>query len=153
MNSIKVLVSDFDNCLILDQRTREGSEELKDKAWLEVFSEYDPSVFTSLIETAKKDFVGGKGDRNDMVVRLCRHFGIEDSKIEEESVRRLNHFDEIVQKGIKEIGISKKARDFLSNFSSKGLIYLNTATPIEGVLRSLDVLNISEFFKGIYGRP
>ncbi|OHB10903.1 MAG: hypothetical protein A3G05_02165 [Candidatus Zambryskibacteria bacterium RIFCSPLOWO2_12_FULL_45_14] len=153
MNGIKVLILDFDNCLILDQKTREGSEELKDKAWFEVFSEYDPDILKSMIETAKKEFVGGKGDRNGLIISLCRRFGIEDSKIKEESIKRLSHFDEIMQRGIKEIGISKEVRDFLSTFSSKISIYLNTATPVENASRSLDLLGIREFFKGIYGRP
>ncbi len=153
MNQIKLLVLDFDNCLILNEETGEGSEEVKDKAWFEVFPEYDQDILKSLIETAKKDFVGGKGDRNDLVISLCRHLGLEESKIKEESIKRLNHFDEIMQRGIKEIGISEKARGFLSDFSSKIPIYLNTATPTKNVLKSLELLGIKEFFKGVYGRP
>lgn len=153
MSGIKVLVLDFDNCLILDQKTRKGSEELKDSAWFEVFPEYDPDVLKSVIEAAKKDFAGGKGDRNDLVISLCHHFGIDESKIKEESIKRMNHFDEVVQRGIKEIGIPRKTREFLSDLLSKIPIYLNTATPTENVLESLKLLGLEKIFKRIYGRP
>lgn len=153
MNDIKVLVLDFDNTLILNQETGSGSEELKDQAWYKVFPECEPDKLRSIIDLVKGEYVSGRGDRNDFVIKMLHHLKFKDSEIEKESARRLNSFDKIMQDGIIKIGVSEKVKDFLASFATRASIYLNTATPVENVSKSLDLLGIKKFFKKIYGRP
>ena len=152
MIKAKVLVLDFDNCLVLDEKTRIGSEEVKDEAWFEVFSEYDQRELGEVIEKAQKQIVGGKGDRQDIVRIICQHFGIPKEKIPAEIELRLKDFNAIVQAGIRRIGVSQDNRQALKMLFQRMPVYLNTATPREQSLESLRALKL-EGFKDVYGRP
>lgn len=151
--TVKVIVFDFDNCIVLDEQTRKGSEEVKDRAWFDVFSEYDAKELDTVVEQTKKDIAGGKGDRNDIAARVLKHFGFPEQEIPQEVARRCRRFDEIIQEGIKKISISSATRDSIAELSKNFPLYINTATPREAALESLKALGIAESFKGIYGRP
>lgn len=151
--SIKVVAFNFDNCLVLDYNTREGSEELKDRAWFVVFPDYKRKILEPVIEEVKRSITGGKGDRRDIVKRVLKHFNFPEDKIPCEITRRCEMFNEFVQKGIKQVNISPEVRVALSELSDHLPLYVNTATPREAVLESLKALKIAKFFKGVYGRP
>ena len=71
----EVLVLDFDNCLILDPETREGSEDLKKSAWFRVFP-YEPGELSQAIDEAYRQIAGGKGDRRDVVRFVLQRCGV-----------------------------------------------------------------------------
>ena len=150
---IKVIVFDFDNCIVLDEKTRTGSEEVKDGAWFEVFSEYNRAELDTVVEKVKRDIAGGKGDRKDIAARVLKHFGFPESEIPQEVPRRCQRFDEIIQEGIKRISISDATRESIAELAERFPLYINTATPREAALESLAVLRIAGFFKAVYGRP
>ena len=150
---IKAIVFDFDNTLILDEKTRRGSEELKDEAWPKVFSEYGSDLIVFHYERAKKKTIGGKADRKDVFEEICRNLGIPEAEIPAEIVRRSAHFNRLLQEGIKKIGISPQAREALVNLSQRMPLYINTATPVEYLLESLNLLGLVYVFKAVYGRP
>jgi FMN phosphatase YigB (HAD superfamily) len=52
---ITAVVFDLDNTLLLDPATGEGSEEIKDRAWYRVFSEYNPNLRSLFWKTPKKE--------------------------------------------------------------------------------------------------
>ena len=84
----KVLVLDFDNCIVLDEKIGTGSEEVKDEAWFTVFPEYSRVELEPVLEQAKKDIAGGKGDRKDIVERVSKHFNVAEEKIPQEIITR-----------------------------------------------------------------
>lgn len=152
MKRIKVIVLDADNCIFLNEETREGSEEIKDRAWFELFSEYDQKKLNEVIENAKHDIAGGRGDRNDIARRVLEHFGFTTSQVADEVIKRCELFDVIVQRQIVSIPIRKEVYEVLKKLSGHFALYLNTATPRDSILKTLDILNLN-IFKGVYGRP
>ncbi len=153
MKKTKVLALDFDNCLVLNEMTRKGSEEIKDEAWFMVFSEIPRNTLQPILEKIKQEFVGGKGDRKNIIDKIYQYFKIAETDLANGVAHRCEHFDALVQKGIKEIGISQKTRDAIATLSIKLPLYINTGTPHGEVLKSLNALKILQFFKGVYGRP
>ena len=151
--TIKAIALDFDNCIALNYETRMGSEEIKDEAWFKIFPEYDRGALEPVLEKVKKEIAGGKGDRKDIVKRVCEHFGISETKIQDEVIKRCDGFNRVVQEGIARLGISPQTAEDLATLSKKIPLFVNTATPREGALESLDALGVRHYFKEVYGRP
>ena len=152
MKSIKVIVLDADNCIFLNEATREGSEEVKDLAWFDVFPEYAKETLNPVLEDAKNKIAGGKGDRNDIARRVLEHFGFPENQLADEVVRRCARFDEIVQKHILDIPITDAVRTVIADLSARYALYINTATPRDSLVQTLRAVNL-DHFKGVYGRP
>ena len=149
----KVIVFDFDNCIALNERTGEGSEEIKDRAWFEVFPECDPQKLDVIIEQVQQEIAGGKGDRKDIALRVLSHFDlVVEENMSDELARRCGRFDEVVQHGIRLLGISPTAVSTLNKLSEEYLLYINTATPRETILETLEAAGLTCFL-GVYGRP
>ncbi len=148
----EVLVLDFDNSLILDPETREGSEDLKKSVWFKVFP-YEPGELTQAIDEAYRQIAGGKGDRRDVVRIVLHRFG--DLQVDEEEINRYcDRFNTLVQEGILQIGVTQETRDTLAELNVRRIsLYINSASPAESVEQSLKALRIFHYFKGIYGTP
>lgn len=148
----EVLVLDFDNCLILDPETREGSEDLKKSAWFRVFP-YEPGELSQAIDEAYRQIAGGKGDRRDVVRFVLQRCGV--LQVDEEEITRYcDSFNTLVQEGILQIGVSQEIRDTLAELNVRRIpLYINSASPAEFVEQSLKALRIFHHFKGIYGTP
>ncbi|GEM_PF-1992187 len=155
MDDIKCLVLDLDNCTLLDEKTGRGSEEIKDEAWYVVYPEYSREELDNAMREAKSklSLATGQADRQDVVREICRYFHVADKEIEGEVVRRCMAFNQEVQKGIAKIEISEQTRDALGELSQKIPIYVNTATPKEAAMESLDALGLTSLLKSVYGRP
>lgn len=151
MERTKVLVLDFDNCIALNEQTREGSEEIKDSAWFDVFTEIGAAALAPVLENAKAKIAGGKGDRKDIVEQVLNSFSLGATK--EEVSKRCDKFNGVVQENIKKIPISRAVYESLGRISAHLPIYLNTATPREPIMETLSALGLMPFFKGVYGRP
>lgn len=147
----KVLIIDLDNCLFLDEKSRTGSEEVKDEAWFKVFPECERNKLKLVLDLIKQEVVGGKGDRRDIVFRLCDKFRLANS--EENIDSHCNLFGKIVKDSILKIGVSCNNSKALELISKEIPIYANTATPKDQAKEILKELNLLKFFKGIYGRP
>jgi HAD superfamily hydrolase (TIGR01549 family) len=152
LEKVKIIILDFDNCIILNPKTKKGSEEVKDEAWFKIFPEYDPKKLETVVKEAQKQIAGGKGDRKDVARLICEHFGVPKEKIPDEIKRSCESFNTIVQKGILEIGVSSDNRRAIGTLSKKMPVYINTATPKEQSLESLAALKLSGF-TDVYGRP
>jgi len=158
MSQTKCLILDFDNCIALNEKTGKGSEEIKDVAWYPVFPEYGREELDAAMKAARENlasFAAGQADRQDLVREVCRYFSIPDEQIKDEVVRRCEAFNQIVQKGIAEIGVSEKAREALTRLAKTMPIYVNTATPTDAVIQSLEALGFIPIITRahVYGRP
>lgn len=152
MRKLPVIVFDFDNCIALDPRTGEGSEEIKDRAWYAVFPEYNHGALKVILGSAQRAIAGGRGDRKDVASMVLTHFGFKGC-VSEEAIARCERFDAVVQEGILALGISPEVKNALRSLSEKTHLYINTATPREPMVRTLNALGLSPYFKGVYGRP
>jgi len=153
MHHVKAIALDFDNCVILDTHTGTGSEEIKDRGWFEVFKEYDAAELGPVLEKAKNDIAGGKGDRADVAYAIMRHFGVPEAGARTQIDSRCAAFDSYVQNGIQTIGVSDEVRAALAEFSKHTPTYINTATPQISARQSAERLHIAHYFKNILGRP
>lgn len=153
---MRVLVLDADNCIFLNDKTGRGSEEVKDEAWYLVYPEYSREQLDAAMKAAKENlssFAAGKADRQDLVREVCRYFNVPEKQVEDEIVQRCDVFNRVVQKGIREIGISEQTRTVLAELARRMPVYVNTATPLEAVIESLEALGLFSLLKGVYGRP
>ncbi|MBP9760243.1 MAG: HAD family hydrolase [Candidatus Pacebacteria bacterium] len=153
MQKIKVVILDFDNTLILDEVTGRGSEDKKVEVWYQVFSEIPADRLATLMIDLQKQIAGGRGDRKDIVRALCREIGVTDEMLEAECGVREYAFDEQVQKGVLEVGMSDENKQALRALATQYSLYLNSATPLEALERSLKALGIRDAFVQVYGRP
>ena len=152
MRKLPVIVFDFDNCIALDPRTGEGSEEIKDRAWYAVFAEFNHGALKVILGHAQRAIAGGRGGRKDIAIMVLTHFGFRGC-VSEEAVRRCERFEELAQEGILELGISLEVKNALHALSEKTHLYINTATPRKFILRTLEALGLLPYFKSVYGRP
>lgn len=151
--NVKVIVLDFDNCIVLNEETRRGSEEMKYQAWFWVFSGHNSMIVDEILQHVTHDIAGGIGDREDIVARICRYFGYPEEEIAHQITSRCNRFNEIVQEGIKKIGISSRTRNALVRLACRLPLYINTATPYDATWESIHALGITDYFTGVYCRP
>ncbi|HEY4517298.1 MAG TPA: HAD family hydrolase [Candidatus Paceibacterota bacterium] len=150
--AIRAVVLDFDNCVALDERTRKGSEDIKNDAWFSVFSEYEHNALDAVLEESKDRFAGGKGDRMDIAREVLLHFGFT-GDLEKEVNARCERFNTVIQEDIKKIPISENWHYALAELAKRLPLYLNTGTPEITVRESLDALGLAKYFEAIYGRP
>ena len=153
MNQTKVIVLDFDNCLVLDEETGLGSEEIKGEAWFVAFPEHPRDILNPVLEHAKRLVVAGKGDRKDIAREVLLRCDFSGGDIEGEVLRRCESFNAHIQQGIRNISISPKVRKALADLQGRYPLYVNTATPREAVMESLETLDLLKYFKAILGRP
>lgn len=147
----QAIVFDFDNCIAFDPLTGEGSEEIKDRAWYDVFPEYDSAMLAGVLGDAQRAIAGGKGDRKDVACMVLDRFGFAGC-ISEEAIRRCDLFENVVQEGIKRIPIPLEVYGAMLRITQRIPSYLNTATPVEAMQKTLRALRL-DLFKGVYGRP
>jgi phosphoglycolate phosphatase-like HAD superfamily hydrolase len=118
-----------------------------------VFTEYAPDALEPVLNMAKAAIAGGKGDRKDIIRQILTYFGWPEAGIPDEVARRSEEFNAVVQKNIKRIGVSPQVREALTEVSGRLPLYLNTATPREAIIETLEAFGIAPLFKGVYGRP
>lgn len=148
---IRTIALDFDNCIALSE-SGEGSEEVKDRAWFEVFSEIPRTRLSLVLEEIKSEIAGGKGDRRDIIRRVladCMPASLTAAEIE----RRAECFNRIVQKGIAHISIPAATRNTLALLAHRFPLYINTATPRDAAEESISALELHSYFKSVLGRP
>ncbi len=144
---IKILVLDFDG--VVTPR----SEFFKQEAWRDVFSSYGKRAEKPFLEAEKKYGGGRGGDRFDILQETYKLLGEPSDKIAELVKLGSEIFDKYVQKKILEAGINSNSKKTLESLSHKVPIYLNSATPVESLARSVKALGIESCFKASLGSP
>lgn len=140
---IKVIVFDFDGVLA-------DSNRIKNDAWFDVFSDLSENEKQVAFEVFPK-----VQDRTRYVIldEVFKALGYtEDHRKEQIRIRAAN-YNAITQVGIARNGLVDGARELLEGLSKKYHLYLNSSTPIEALNETVDMLDIRNYFSGIYGRP
>jgi phosphoglycolate phosphatase-like HAD superfamily hydrolase len=154
LQGIRVVVLDMDNCLIIEQETRTGPEEIKDGAWKIIFDDFPEADLTEVIEKVKREIAGGKGDRWDIVRKVLAVFS-GGKKVSEEMVReRVDRFGRMVREGSLKIGVPEEHRKMLRKWQEGGFrLAINTATPRSEAAEILEGLGVLGYFRSVHGRP
>ncbi len=144
---VKALVVDFDGVIV------RKSEFFKQEAWTIVFSAYGDSYLPHL-KKAEEKFGGGRGgDRFDILRETYRSLGEPEEKLSRLVEKGAQIFDEYVQKKISEAGADSEVVQELEKISKRVPIYVNSATPVDALKRTILNLGISRLFRGVLGRP
>ena len=147
INGIAKIVFDFDQVLV------EGSDEVKQATWPLVFKKYGGRYVEPLAIAQKRDGHGAGGDRYTMMESVFKALGEPEDVIARLVAEGAQVFDEHVQIGIGKIGVQADTRAMLERLSRRYRLYVNTATPREPFLKTIDLLGIGHWLSGVYGRP
>ena len=143
----KAIVFDFDGVIIPD------SDEVKRNAWPYVLRPYGPRAL-ALLDEAHQRFGRGKGgDRFDILRYIYTELGEPAANIEELVRISAEQFDRYMQEGILKSGVSAQTQVALKRLAEKFPLYVNTATPVAAIQKTVHALGIKDLFVGILGRP
>lgn len=145
--SKKVYVVDFDNVVV------RGSEEAKARAWTGIWGPYEDKALELFREAEGKYGRGRGGDRFTIIRYVFEHLGKSGDELEGFVKKVSDDFDAAVQDYIARTGIERSDREALEEMKRRGPLYLNTATPLEAVTRSVNAIGVEELFTGLLGRP
>lgn len=137
-----VLVFDFDGVLV-------PSEKIKIDAYRDIFTEFgEAAPEASIIEEAREEFAGAKGNRFDIIRSMLKRSG----SFTEERVQALGgRYSTLVEKKIFALGVDASTRIALENLRTKYSLYVNSNNPDDALQRTLDSLDLSKYFKAIFG--
>lgn len=143
----KVYVVDFDNVVI------RGSEEAKARAWKDIFGGLGPRAL-GLFEEAENTYGRGRGgDRFTIIRHVFQGLGQTGEELERSVNATSQEFDDAVQAYIARTGIEPSDREALEAMKRRGPLYLNSATPIGPLARSVEAIDGAGLFAGLMGRP
>lgn len=143
MDKPEAIVFDFDGTIILD------SEIIKEQAWGKVFNDKD---ILEQIRIAIEKFSGGKGTRFD-ILRFVFKETLPSDELDSFVEKKAQEYDYFVKNSILATGISFSTKKTLEEISKKYPIYINTATPVESIDDTLELLGVRECFTQVMGMP
>lgn len=147
---IKIIVFDFDGVIV------RGSEDIKDEAWYYVLEESNIApgdIIVPAFLRAKKKYSKAKGSRFDILKDVFSSIGVAASEIPFLVQEYAKKFDDMVQKGITELGVFEEDREALGKLSRKFSLYVNSATPEDPLQDSVKRLGLNHFFAGVFAQP
>lgn len=144
---IKAIVFDFDGVIVRQ------SEFSKQEVWEELFPLGTPE--REEFSKAEKLYGGGRGgDRFDIIRYVYENVPkLRGTTLESIVADTECHFDETVQMRIVNEGILAHDKQTLVELSRSRSLYLNSATPVDALKRTLQNLGLEGVFKGVLGRP
>ncbi len=143
----KAIVFDFDGVIVPD------SDQVKSNTWPQVLQPYGPKALVLLDEAHQRFGRGKGGDRFDILRYIYTQLGDPAGHIEGLVAASAKQFDLLAQEGILRSGVNPQMRAALEHLAEKFPLYVNTATPVEAIQKTIDALGLRDFFVGVLGRP
>jgi phosphoglycolate phosphatase-like HAD superfamily hydrolase len=143
----KVIVVDFDGVVV------RNSEQYKTDAWRTIAEKYGEQGVRALEEAEKRYGRGKGGDRFTILKAMFEVLNVSAADIEGRVHQEALHFDDMVQARILKEGADPEVIEALEVFADNRPIYLNSATPIEALKKTIANLNIGDIFVDVLGRP
>jgi phosphoglycolate phosphatase-like HAD superfamily hydrolase len=133
------IIFDFDGVII-------ESNHVKDEAFYSIFLNYGKNIASFSHNYHLKN----RGvSRFDKVKHVMRKFNLP----EKDYKKIINNFSSIVFKGVCKSPLVDGIKDFLVTNHNKYNFYIISATPTIELLKILEVLNLTSYFKNSYGSP
>lgn len=139
---IKVIIFDFDGVLV-------DSNRLKQDAWFVVFDQtvgISPELVSDVLARIPET-------RYDILREIFRVAGKPADTIETLVAEYAARYDSVVQQGIASGGVFPEARVILPALAQTYRLYVNSATPEDALIRTVERIGLASLFTGIYGRP
>lgn len=138
---IKTIVFDFDGVIV-------DSNRLKREAWHDVFPEHLVSVrlVSDVVER-------NKGNRYDILREIFTVLERPQDTIDLLVDGYARRFNEAVQTRMSSQGVSLRTIKALTQLAERHPLYINSATPIQGLMETVEHLHIGYLFKAIFGVP
>ncbi len=144
----KVVVADFDGVFV------RMSEFFKRDAWPQIFGPVYGERYKPHFEEANREYERSKkGDRFTILRSTYRGLGEPEEKLDELVAGGARLFDEQVQKAILEAGADPYVVAAFEDIAKTHPLYLNSATPLEPLQRTVQAIGIAHLFKSVLGRP
>jgi phosphoglycolate phosphatase-like HAD superfamily hydrolase len=142
----KAIVFDHDGVII------ELSELAKQGAWSFVANHKD--IGDRVVVAEAEEFYGrAKGNRYDVLNRVFERLGKDEKEIPELVKKHAKRFNDIVQAGIRAMGIKDADKEALLTLKDKYALYINTGTVENAMKDTLRFFGIDKCFKDIFGQP
>jgi phosphoglycolate phosphatase-like HAD superfamily hydrolase len=143
----KVVVADFDGVFV------RMSEFFKRDAWPRVFAPYGDS-YKPHFDKANQEYEQSKrGDRFTILRATYLGLGEPEQRLDELVAAGAQVFDAIVQDSIVRAGVDENVVVAFKEISSTMPVYLNSATPLDALRRTVSNLGIAHLFTAVLGRP
>lgn len=139
---IKVVVLDFDGIIV-------DSNALKERVFFDLFpraAEIQPMIENVLSRHRY-------GTRLDILREILGGLGKSAREVEALLPAYAARYNETVQRGILNLGVSNEVRATLAQLRHRYHLYLNSGTYAPALSETIKNLNISDFFQKAYGRP
>ncbi|MFA6536543.1 MAG: HAD family hydrolase [Candidatus Paceibacterota bacterium] len=144
---IKKIVFDFDGVLT------KGGEPLKEQAW-DFMADLWSGQAKKWLGEARLKFGQGKGSRFDILKYVILRFGHTEAFDDVLVPAYAECYDQIVQRLLVDSGLAEHAEELLDSLQTfRFELYVNSATPTPGLLKSLQALRIDDYFEKILGWP
>ena len=146
MGRIKVIVFDHDGVIV------RLSELVKQGAW--GFVAHHPDIGDRAVVAEAEVFYGrAKGNRYDILKRVFERLGKSAAEIPVLVAKHAERFNQVVQEGIRSLGVLPEDRAALEALAKKYPLYVNTGTPEEAIRETLERNGIRQCFKAVLGQP
>jgi phosphoglycolate phosphatase-like HAD superfamily hydrolase len=146
---IKVISFDFDGVFV-----RDSEAVFKKAAWSVAFASYiGIRRYEPFLKEGNALFGSGKpGGRKEIMQYVFEKLGEPAESIKDLVEKSAKAFDDYVQRKIMEAGLVPGSREMLEDLSGRGiLMYLNSGTATSALITSAKNLQISDFFRQIFG--
>ncbi len=144
---IKAIVFDHDGVIV------RLSELVKRGSW--AFVAYHPDFGNRRSIIAKgEDYADSvKGNRFDVLQHALREVGKSEEEIPQLVAKHAKRFDDILQEGIRALGVASEDRETIRNLSLRHPLYINSGTTEKEMRETVNAMGLGSYFKGVFGQP
>lgn len=144
---IKVIVFDHDGVIV------RLSELVKMGAWAFVANHQDFGFNRAVVAEGEDHCFRVKGNRYDTLQFALRKLGKPEEEIPRLVEKHAKRFNDIIQEGIRALGINRGDRYAIEDLSRRYPLYINSGTTEKEMNETVEAMGIKKYFKGVYGQP
>lgn len=142
MMNLRAIIFDFDG-VILD------SNDVKTGAFYQMYIQYGESVAKKVVEHHKKNGGISRFEKFKIYHKKFLNIDISQSMLDD----LCQKYSEFVVKGVLNSKYVPGSLEFLKSNFKKYNFFISTGTPDSEIIHILEKLNISKYFKDVYGSP
>lgn len=144
---IKVIVFDHDGVIV------RLSELIKMGAWAFVANHQDFGFNRTVVAEGEDHCARIKGNRYDTLQFSFKKLGKPEEEIPRLVEKHAKRFNDIIQEGIRALGVTKEDKYAIRNLSVDYPLYINSGTTEKEMQETVEAMGISQYFKGVFGQP